>query len=155
MNNKVRGRVLEVGSYAVAGAIALGALGHCLFGSCLTGSGAAQAAAGARPPAERVVAGGRAKPNAPAQAVAPEEATSTGAARSAKVVSRQFAISGMFCTGCVEHISSAVRKVPGVKAITIDYESGKGTITYVDGKVDPATLVAAIKKAGYKAKPTS
>ena len=154
MRDKTRGRLLEIGSYYVVGAIAVGALGHCLLGTCLTGAGTAQAAgSGPGTPPGKVVPQGPARTSA---AIPPAGAGKSGAktpTKAGKTVARDFEISGMFCSSCVGHISSAVGKVPGVKKVEIDYESGRGSITYEEGKVDPAKLVEAIKKAGYKARP--
>ncbi|MBU6429839.1 MAG: heavy-metal-associated domain-containing protein [Cyanobacteria bacterium REEB65] len=69
------------------------------------------------------------------------------------VVSQNFAIKGMFCAECARHVTQAVRKLPGVKSVHVDYQTGKGQISYVKGKVDPAAIVKVIKKAGYGAKP--
>lgn len=65
-----------------------------------------------------------------------------------------FAIKGMFCADCARRITAQVRKTPGVKSVRIDYETGKGTITYEAGKVDAAKLIQAIQKAGYQARET-
>lgn len=164
MRNKDRGRLLEVGSYVIAGAIAVGAFGHCLFGACLPGSGAARAAEAAGNTKIEGTAGHakssgeQAKKGATSAApAAPKGGSPAGerAAKTAKVVTKDFEISGMFCSGCADHVSKAVRKLPGVKDVKIDYESGKGHITFEEGIVDAVNLVSAIKKAGYKAKPAS
>lgn len=158
MRDMVRGRLLEASSYAIAGAIAVGAFGYCLFGACPTGLEAAKAAGASDDTQVESTAGadqeaGRGGEQAAKPVAGPGAPAGRPAAKAARVVAKDFEISGMFCAGCANHISAAVSKLPGVKNVNIDFESGKGTITYEEGKVDPEKLVDAIKKAGYKAKP--
>lgn len=138
MHENTRNRMLDLGGAAVALAIVAGASGPCLFGSCPTGRQVALAAGPAAGSA----------PKAPADAPAPVRAP-------AKVVTRNFEITGMFCAGCAAHVMREIKAVPGVHNVRVDYETGKGTITYESGRVAPEALIEAIKKAGYGAKPST
>ena len=74
------------------------------------------------------------------------------AATAHQVVTETFAIEGMMCTSCANKVTKSVKRQRGVKEVSIDWEAGTGTITYEQGKANPAKIVAAIKKAGFAAK---
>lgn len=60
-------------------------------------------------------------------------------------------IQGMTCSSCVLHIQKALRKVPGVYAAKVSYESKKADVAA--GKdVFPEALVKAVEKEGYRAR---
>lgn len=61
-------------------------------------------------------------------------------------------IEGMTCASCVGMVEKALLKVPGVSAASVNLATEKATVTALVG-VSFATLVAAIDKAGYVAKP--
>ncbi len=129
MASPTRDRLLEVGGFVLAGGLGLAVMGHCLVGPCAL-AGAQAAVAVAAPSAAKTVQ------------------------KSAGVRTDSFAIKGMFCADCARRVTVAVSKTPGVKAVDVDYQTGKGSITYDPGKVDAARLIQAIKKAGYQAKMT-
>ncbi|MEO6463472.1 MAG: heavy metal-associated domain-containing protein [Candidatus Eisenbacteria bacterium] len=62
------------------------------------------------------------------------------------------AVDGMSCVGCVGAVASTLEEVPGVAEVTVDYEHRLARIRLADENVAPATLVAAIEEAGYKAR---
>lgn len=59
-------------------------------------------------------------------------------------------ISGMTCASCVGRVERALLKVPGVKIATVNLANERAHIQ-VSGQVDPASLIAAVDKAGYGA----
>jgi copper chaperone CopZ len=59
-------------------------------------------------------------------------------------------ITGMTCQHCVRAATQALEAVPGVTRAEVDLASG---LAQVEGKADPAALVAAVQDAGYKAEP--
>ena len=61
------------------------------------------------------------------------------------------AVDGMSCVGCAGAVESTLEGVPGVADVTVDYEHRLARIRLADKAVAPATLVAAIEEAGYKA----
>ena len=61
-------------------------------------------------------------------------------------------IDGMSCVGCAGAVESTIREVDGVADVTVDYDHRIANIRLADTSVSPATLVAAVENAGYKAK---
>lgn len=62
-------------------------------------------------------------------------------------------ISGMTCASCVNRIEKVLKKVPGVLRANVSLANEKATVTFVRGQVDLDTLLAAVEKAGYEARP--
>jgi copper chaperone CopZ len=60
-------------------------------------------------------------------------------------------IEGMHCQKCVERVQKALAKVPGVAVGNVDVGSAK--LQYDEVAANPAAIVQAIDKAGYKAHP--
>lgn len=59
-------------------------------------------------------------------------------------------ITGMTCAGCASHVEKALRGVPGVLRADVSYADGTARVSG-DGALDPASVVAAIRMAGYDA----
>jgi len=62
---------------------------------------------------------------------------------------REFAIEGMACEGCVSTITSALKVMPGVKSVEVSLKDKKATV--LAAGVPSQTIEDAIRKAGYKA----
>ncbi len=60
-------------------------------------------------------------------------------------------VKGMSCASCASSISTALKKVDGVKEASVDVKGGTATIQCEAGKADPSALTAAVEKAGYTA----
>ena len=62
-------------------------------------------------------------------------------------------VQGMSCGSCVNHVTRALKPIPGVTDVTVDLQSGH---VRVSGNLDAgeAPLVAALAEAGYPAKLT-
>ena len=60
-------------------------------------------------------------------------------------------VQGMSCGSCVNHVTRALKPIPGVTDVTVDLQSGH---VRVRGNLDAgeAPLVAALTEAGYPAK---
>jgi copper chaperone len=58
-------------------------------------------------------------------------------------------IDGMHCGACVRRVTQTLEKTPGVKVESVAIGSAQVETA------DPATVVAALKKAGYAAQPVS
>ena len=56
---------------------------------------------------------------------------------------------GMTCANCAATIERALNKVDGVLEATVNYASEKATVKYIVGTTGRASLVAAVRKAGY------
>jgi len=61
-------------------------------------------------------------------------------------------IDGMSCVGCAGAVEATIREVDGVAEVTVDYDQRRANIRLADTSVAPATLVAAVEDAGYKAR---
>lgn len=66
--------------------------------------------------------------------------------------SLELAIDGMTCASCVGRVERALRKVPGVREVSVNLASERAHLDLL-GAVDIAELIAAVDKAGYKARP--
>ncbi len=63
-------------------------------------------------------------------------------------------IEGMTCAACAERIERKLNKVPGVAA-TVNFASERATVEVANAELAPATLIEAIRKAGYDVPPQS
>jgi Cu+-exporting ATPase len=61
------------------------------------------------------------------------------------------AVSGMTCGGCVETVKRALEKVPGVVSAEVDLTTKRAVVTLASDAVTTASLVLAVKAAGYNA----
>lgn len=58
-------------------------------------------------------------------------------------------VNGMSCVNCVRHVTEALEKLPGVKDVKADLESGKVTFEKPD-TVAMDEVDAAVREAGYQ-----
>ena len=65
------------------------------------------------------------------------------------VQTREFAIEGMSCDGCVATVTSALKAVPGVTSVEVSLQDKKATVSAAE--VSAQTIEDAVTKAGYKA----
>lgn len=59
-------------------------------------------------------------------------------------------IEGMSCSHCAATVSQAVRAVPGVAEVSVDFSSGHATVEPCNEGPDVAGLLAAVAAAGYR-----
>ena len=59
-----------------------------------------------------------------------------------------FPVEGMTCASCSTRVERVLGRLPGVRAAQVNLANGRAT---VEGKVDWASIQAAVEKAGYKA----
>jgi copper chaperone CopZ len=62
-------------------------------------------------------------------------------------------ISGMTCNGCVKHVTTALRELPGVTAVEVDLANGRAKVVHDPETSSVPGLVAAVGAAGYEAAP--
>ena len=67
-------------------------------------------------------------------------------------VTRQFAVTGMNCQGCVRSVTGALRMLPGVENVDVSLERATATVAYDEMAVKVAAIVAAIEAAGFEAR---
>jgi copper chaperone CopZ len=60
-------------------------------------------------------------------------------------------VKGMTCQGCANTITAALKMQPGVKKAVVVFDTSTATVEFSEGKVTPAQLAEAVKKAGYTA----
>lgn len=60
-------------------------------------------------------------------------------------------VDGMTCNGCVQSVTRALKRVPGVQDVSVLLAEGSARVTYDPGAVQPQQLVGAVEKAGYDA----
>jgi copper chaperone len=64
---------------------------------------------------------------------------------------REFAVEGMHCQGCVRSVTGAVKEVPGVTGVDVSLERKAATVAFDAAQATPAAIVAAIEGAGFDA----
>ena len=57
---------------------------------------------------------------------------------------------GMHCSSCASNIEKSLKKVPGVKEVSVSLMTNKGFVECED-KVSEEELKKAVARAGYKA----
>ena len=62
-------------------------------------------------------------------------------------------IGGMSCASCVGRVEKALTQLPGVSAASVNLASETAEVTMLRDAVDVAQLIAAVRKAGYEARP--
>jgi copper chaperone CopZ len=58
-------------------------------------------------------------------------------------------IEGMTCGACATTVQKRLLREAGVKDATVNYATGKSTVTIEDGEVRVADLVRAVRDSGY------
>ena len=66
-------------------------------------------------------------------------------------LTREFAVEGMHCQGCVKSVTGAVTGVAGVKHVDVSLEKKTATVEFDAAAASPAAIVAAIEGAGFDA----
>lgn len=61
-------------------------------------------------------------------------------------------IEGMTCAHCEMTVTKALREISGVKSVNVSLDENTAYIEYKSSKTSPEKLIAAVEKAGYKAK---
>jgi Cu+-exporting ATPase len=82
----------------------------------------------------------------PAQLVAAVEK----AGYSVKPHHAELDITGMSCASCVGRVEKALKKVPGVSAVSVNLATERASISLL-GDIPTPTLIAAVARAGYEA----
>lgn len=59
-----------------------------------------------------------------------------------------FDVRGMTCDNCVQHVTKAVRAIPGVRDVKVELATNSAK---VEGDFDEKKIVEAIEEEGYEA----
>ncbi len=65
----------------------------------------------------------------------------------------ELAVGGMTCASCVSHVEKALAAVPGVLAATVNLATERAAVRHLGGAMGFADLAAAVRAAGYEARP--
>lgn len=63
-----------------------------------------------------------------------------------------FTVDGMHCGDCSEKVTAAVKQIDGVKAIAVDYQTGRAEVAFDDSKTTADKVLEAISATGFTAK---
>jgi len=67
-------------------------------------------------------------------------------------IPREFVIEGMTCQGCADTITSALSQIPGVQSARVSLQDKQAVVVAREPDVPTERIVAAVAKAGYKAR---
>ena len=62
------------------------------------------------------------------------------------------AIAGMSCGACVRHVTKALDGMTGVVHVDVDLRTNRASVEHLPSFVDQASLMAAVRDAGYAAR---
>lgn len=62
-------------------------------------------------------------------------------------------LKGLHCASCVHRVEKALRRLPGVKEVTVNLALSEAWIEYDAEKIIPSALIQAVQSVGYKAIP--
>lgn len=74
-----------------------------------------------------------------------------GSAEADAKASLDLNVIGMDCKECTSTIANAIKKVPGVVSVTVDFESGNAVVRYDGREGMKDAAIEAVAKAGYRA----
>ena len=63
---------------------------------------------------------------------------------------RVLGIEGMTCDKCVETLTRALKRVNGIKEVSVDRKNARATITFDTTKTDMPAIHETILRSGYK-----
>lgn len=64
----------------------------------------------------------------------------------------RFHVTGMECAHCLEAVTDALEKQPGVLSVHLDLASGDGELRYQPGVADPVRALGCLDALGYTAR---
>ena len=73
-------------------------------------------------------------------------------AMKSNVKTATFSVTKIHCAGCVQGITQAATKWPGVKSASVSLEKKRAFIKYDARKTSPAKLAKSLDKIGFPAK---
>ena len=86
----------------------------------------------------------------------PSTATIAPDKQAASPVVTELQVEGMTCNNCARHVTEALQSVPGVRSAGVALAAGRASVRWAaPAAPDAAQLVAAIKRAGFVARPVT
>ena len=64
-------------------------------------------------------------------------------------------VEGMSCRSCVSHIQTALRELPGVQEVNVQFERSQVLVKHDTTSAKVTTLVEALRDVGYEAAPAA
>ncbi len=64
---------------------------------------------------------------------------------------QKFQVTGMTCSACSATVERNVKKLEGVKEVTVNLLSNSMVVSYDEDKVNNQTIIDTVVKAGYQA----
>ncbi len=79
-----------------------------------------------------------------------ELAQTTQGSANAQLTTVGFSVEGMTCGSCVASVKRALQALDGVTRIDVSLADRRARVQYVEGKVAPDSIAAAVRQLGYK-----
>ena len=80
--------------------------------------------------------------------------TQTPAAADSAAAPTELSVNGMTCSNCARHVTEAIQSVPAVRSASVVLDAGRASVRWnAQSSADIAAVLAAIKSAGYEARP--
>jgi Cu+-exporting ATPase len=67
----------------------------------------------------------------------------------------EFRVGGMTCTACSVRLEKVLGQLPGVSEVTVNLATERVVVEVPTGVFNPATIIAAVQRAGFTAEPLS
>jgi len=67
--------------------------------------------------------------------------------------SQKYTVTGMTCSACSAHVEKSVRKIQGMKEVTVNLLTNSMQVSYDETLCNEQMIIEAVEKAGYGAKP--
>lgn len=61
-----------------------------------------------------------------------------------------FSVEGMSCASCAARVSRTVKTLDGVVAVDVSLAERQTRVQYIDGKISPESIAAAVRELGYR-----
>jgi Cu+-exporting ATPase len=72
------------------------------------------------------------------------------AAKNIAVEKISLPVEGMTCASCVARVEKAIKKIDGVKEVSVNLATEKATVEFEKSKVDVEKIANRVEDAGYK-----
>ncbi len=64
-----------------------------------------------------------------------------------------FSVEGMSCASCAARVTRTVKALDGVTTVNVSLAERRARVQYVEGKISPESIAAAVRELGYKTGP--